>query len=368
MRALVVEGSALASQLLRPLVRGRSELPGLCAAAPLPRRRRGAVLLFESDGAIDRWTASREWNESALAASRTARHAVPPVRLDRPVFILGAPRSGTTLLFETLAAVPEFRTVGAEGHGILDGNPQLRPPHGRPSNRLVARDATPEIAATIRAGFVCAARSSEGELLLEEPAERRAGTLRLLEKTPRNALRVPFLRAIFPDARFIFLHRDPRDNVASLIEGWISRRFVSYELAGGEWSFLLPPGWQSMLTATVAERAAFQWRAANEYLLRDLPALPNDQWCAVRFDELIAEPARMVERLCRFCGVSASVATTRAARPLPWSASTLTPPRAGKWRAHADVIAEVFPSLAAIAGELETLGGGVRTDCAEARP
>ena len=46
------------------------------------------------------------------------------------------------------------------------------------------------------------------------------GALRFLEKTPKNALRVPFFARIFPDARFIFLWRDPRENIASIMQAW----------------------------------------------------------------------------------------------------------------------------------------------------
>ncbi|HEV3471638.1 MAG TPA: sulfotransferase, partial [Actinomycetota bacterium] len=53
---------------------------------------------------------------------------------------------------------------------------------------------------------------------------------RLLDKTPRNALRVPFVDALFPDARYIYLQRDGRENVNSLINAWRTPRYRSYEL------------------------------------------------------------------------------------------------------------------------------------------
>ena len=44
-----------------------------------------------------------------------------------------------------------------------------------------------------------------------------AGVLRLLEKTPRNSLRVGFLDAVFPDALFVYLHREPGPTIASMM-------------------------------------------------------------------------------------------------------------------------------------------------------
>ena len=63
---------------------------------------------------------------------------------DRPVIILAAPRSGSTLLFETLSEAPEFWTVGGESHQFIEGLKPLHPVAGRiHSNRLTERHATP---------------------------------------------------------------------------------------------------------------------------------------------------------------------------------------------------------------------------------
>ena len=77
--------------------------------------------------------------------------------------------------------------------------------------------------------------------------------IRFVEKTPNTCLKIPFLQRCFPGARFVFLHRDPRETIASLIEGWLegarSGRFVTYrDLPGGlpRWCFFLPPGWRSL--------------------------------------------------------------------------------------------------------------------------
>src|SRR5690606_20737173 len=162
-------------------------------------------------------------------------------RLEQPVFIVSPPRSGSTLLFETLLAAPGVHTIGDESHALIVGIPGLAPSaHGFDSNRLLARDATPEAAAALRRRFLEAARDRDGRTPVGEAVRR-------LEKTPKNALRIPFLKAAFPDARFIYLHRDPRQVLASMIEGWASGNFVMYPQLPGwpgpAWSFLLTPGW-----------------------------------------------------------------------------------------------------------------------------
>src|SRR3546814_9998708 len=72
----------------------------------------------------------------------------------------------------------------------------------------------------------------------------------MLEKTPKNALRIPLLRKVFPDARFIYLHRDPRQVLGSMLDGWQSGGFRMYSTLPGwqgpAWSFLLVPGWREL--------------------------------------------------------------------------------------------------------------------------
>lgn len=151
---------------------------------------------------------------------------------------------------------------------------------GYVSNRLTAEDATPEVAAQLRDRFARQLRDRENGHLIDLPPEARPARLRLLEKTPKNALRIPFLRALYPDARFLFLYREPAGNISSILEGWESWRFIAYRSLpdGGEpWSFLLTPGWEEVRQRPLAEIAAHQWRVVNETILADLTAVPSSQ-------------------------------------------------------------------------------------------
>ena len=142
--------------------------------------------------------------------------------ISRPLIILCAPRSGSTLLFERLATCsPDWFTVGNESHIQIEGIPALKPEErGYVSNVLDASDATREIAVGLHARFLSSLRDRDGR---RPPFG--SDHLRLLEKTPKNALRVPFLRSVFPDARFLYLWREPEESLASMIEGWQSELF-----------------------------------------------------------------------------------------------------------------------------------------------
>ena len=262
--------------------------------------------------------------------------------LERPVFIVAAPRSGSTLLFDTLACSPAFNTFGGEAHWLVESLEVLRPgAPGIDSNRLSAAQATPEITALIRQAAVARLQGPDG----------RAPTVgaRLLEKTPKNSLRIPFLKQVFPDARFIFLWRDPRENLSSIMEAWRSGGWITYpSIPGweGPWSLLLPPDWQSLRGAPLASIAGWQWQKANEIALDDLQELPREQWMAVGFHDLLADPAATVRRLCEFAGVPFDPALqARTVGALPRSRSTHTPPAPGKWRSNEADIERVLPDI-----------------------
>jgi hypothetical protein len=168
----------------------------------------------------------------------------------------------------------------------------------------------------------------------------------MLEKTPRNALRVPFLDAVFPDAFFIYLYREPRATISSMVEAWRSRRFVTYrELpgwSGPPWSLLLVPGWRELNGRTLAEIAATQWATATRILLDDLEALPPRRWCITAYDRIVDSPQREIERLCRLAGMEWDLVLTA---PLPPSRTALTPPDPAKADRNAP---ELGAGLAAI--------------------
>ncbi len=278
------------------------------------------------------------------SASLFARRGAQ-ARLERPLFIVAAPRSGSTLLFETLATTPQLHTLGGEAHWLVESIEELRPgAPGIDSNRLVAAHTQGGVAQRILDGVLCNLRDSQGQaasVALEE--------IRLLEKTPKNALRVPFFNAIFPDARFIFLWRDPRESLASIIEAWASGNWTTYAQLpewDGPWSLLLPPGWRSLRGRPREEVAAYQWDCTNRIVLEDLGQLDPGRWTSLRYSGLVSQPRETIERLCDFAGIKFDAALAqRASVPLPLSRYTHTPPSEEKWRAHEDAILRVLPQL-----------------------
>lgn len=268
------------------------------------------------------------------------RAAVGDPEFDRPVIVVCPPRSGSSLLFETLARAPGVFTIGGESHGLIEGIGALHPAaRGFESNRLDATDATPEIIAEVRARFLAAARDRHGRPPAQVP-------LRLLEKTPKNSLRVPFLARVFPEARFVYLYRDPREVLSSMIEAWQSGRFRTYQdlpgWTGPPWSLVLVPGWRELSGKPLHEVVAAQWSTATRILLDDLAGLPDERRLISRYDALLADPEAEVRRLCYALGFDWD---TRLEGKLPLSRHTVSPPNPEKWRRNLREIEAILPGL-----------------------
>ena len=270
----------------------------------------------------------------------SAPQAVRDPEFDRPVFIISPPRSGSTLLFETLAQAREACTIGNESHALIEGVEGLHPGHRQfDSNQLDAAAATPAVAAELRRRFLAAVRDRDGRA----PPH---GPVRLLEKTPKNALRIPFLAKIFPEARFVYLYRDPRQTLSSMIEAWQSGRFRTYPglpgWVGMPWSLLLVPGWRGLAGRPLHEIVAAQWKATTCSLLDGLEALPAGRCQALRYDALLADPQAQVARLCAGVGLSWDRNLDEGLR---LSRFTVSMPSADKWRRHAGLIEPLLPEL-----------------------
>jgi LPS sulfotransferase NodH len=294
-------------------------------------------------------------NAHNVLDARVLRPMVVPARLvRRPVFIVAAPRSGSSLLFETLAASGQLSNLGGEAHWMVESMQSLQP--GAPeveSNRLTAANLT----------------SDAGVQIVKFIGEKLVGSLgqstplstatRLLEKTPKNALRIPFFNALFPDAQFIFLWREPRGNISSMIEAWRSGKWKTYNgLDGfdGPWSLILPPHWQTMNGRPVEDIAAFQWASTNDIVLNDLATLPAERWTHVNYDDLVGDPNATVERLCRFMNIEMDEGLQRRlGSPQPYSQYTDTPPQPNKWQKNAALVERVIPEVEAVWQRLQSL-------------
>ena len=276
---------------------------------------------------------------------------------DRPIIILSAPRSGSTLLFETLCNVDNLWTIGDESHAVIEHIPQLSTvARGYKSNALTAEDADEKTITTLKGRFKELLRDRDGVSLTASESKQ---SIRFLEKTPKNSLRIQFLNKVFPDALFIYLVRDPRANINSIIDAWHSGHFQTYPMLpgfNGRWSLFLTPNWQSLQGKSTAEIATYQWQVANQTILKDLQNLGDDnRWQVINYDQLIDNPESVIKNLCDFIGLETDERLiTKLKNGLPLSQYTLSKPSSIKWHQKAHIIKPFMSSLEPLLDKLNS--------------
>ncbi len=304
---------------------------------------------------------------SEITVQHSVRHSLGVYEgttpaFDRPVFIVAAPRSGSTMLFEALKNNRELWTIGDEAHGEIEGIEALHPrANGFRSNRLLAEDCGDEIQDAVLNGFMLRLQNSQSAMYADLPVEYQQASVRFLEKTPKNALRIPFFKQMFPEAKFIFLHRAPEPNIGSIMDAWVAQKFVTYkdlpEWEGLSWSLLLVEGWERYKDACLAEIAAFQWAETNRQIMADLSKLETDQVAVVTYEGLLKSPSSTLESLCRFMEVPFGQKMQSFARTgFPRSKYALTEPKQDKWRRHEADILSVQESYVGIVEQLKQFG------------
>ncbi len=147
----------------------------------------------------------------------------------RCIFIVGAPRSGTTWLHQLLAQHPAVATAG-ESHIFADGVSYLLENHRDPDPWMHLSTWVPasELDTAVRA--LC-------DTVFE--SLRRAqnpDATRVLDKSPNARPYAADLARIYPDATFLHIIRDGRDMAGSAHDlwGW-SERFAAWEQAATTW-------------------------------------------------------------------------------------------------------------------------------------
>jgi len=153
------------------------------------------------------------------------------------VFIVGSPRSGTTLLGEILDLHPD---IGQWYEPYFVWRKFFRDAE---DDQRTASEAAPKVKQYIKNSFV--------------EYRRKIGHSIVVDKSPGNSLTIPFILEIFPDAHFIHVLRDGRDVTLSINKEWKKRQGI----VSGGFSF------------SQALRIIKQWLKRQPFLKDKLKAL-----------------------------------------------------------------------------------------------
>lgn len=243
------------------------------------------------------------------------------VLLQRPIIIVGAPRSGTSFLGWALECHEQL---------VYADEPRLTWRYGNDSksDMLSPADARPNVVRYIRKTFA--------------QRVREAGGSRLLEKTPSNGLRLPFVDRVFPDALYIHTIRNGLESALSIRNFWqkhaqgvgnVTQGRVSSrakELSLWRAPYYLPefirraapeslrgilgqnpwgprlPGMRAMLREMdVLDVCCLQWRTCVELACQFGRSLPADRYLELRVEDMSEDTMR---RVLGFCGLPESQA------------------------------------------------------------
>lgn len=239
--------------------------------------------------------------------------------LRRPIIVVGAPRSGTTLLSQLLKEHPAV---------YLANEPRIMWKYGNDSKSdcLQATDARPDVVQHIRSTLA-------GHL-------RSESRTRLVEKTPSNSLRLEFVDGVLPDAIYLHIMREGVESVLSIRKYWqqhatgiagntrkvlwrrlremkwrqfphyagefvrrVGGKFSSGDKPRAVWGPRIPGINEMVRDLDLLEVAAWQWRMCVEHTCRIGRSLPAERYTEVRLEKF-DEPE--LNRLMQFCELEPS--------------------------------------------------------------
>jgi Flp pilus assembly protein TadD len=240
----------------------------------------------------------------------------------RHVFLIGFPRSGTTLLERVLTSHPdivaleEIDALGVAGNNLLDTDAGL----------ANLAELKPEEAIERRHLYWNSVRQAMGETI---------GNRIFVDKMPLHAVALPLISQLFPDARILFALRDPRDVVLSCFR----RRF---RINSAMFEFLTLEG-AARYYDTVMQLAA----SARDRLPLSL--------IEVRHEAVVADFDSEIRKVLEFVGVqwdprvrdfAAQVRAIHKTPSAPQVARGLNADGVAQWRRYQAQLMFVMPMLA----------------------
>ncbi|KGP74566.1 sulfotransferase family protein [Pontibacillus yanchengensis] len=234
-----------------------------------------------------------------------------------PVIIIGAGRSGTNMLRDTLTKISGVKTWPCDEINYIWRHYNV----SYPNDEFTSDMATEKVKKYIHKKF--------------DEMGNNSHTTHLIEKTCANSLRVDFLYEIFPNAKFIHIVRDGRDVVESAKKRWTASLEPSYlskklkfvpktDLPYYGFNYFINrlykifsnnnrlaywgpkfSGMEDKLKSySLEEVCAFQWKESVDKATNSFTKIPEEQVYMVYYENLTAEPEKYIKDICEFMGVS----------------------------------------------------------------
>jgi hypothetical protein len=247
---------------------------------------------------------------------------------EEAIFVVGLPRTGTTLVERILSTHPDVASAGeSQNFGVL-----LKRATGSRSPRVLDEDTI------ARADTVDFAALGREYLKRTKPDAVKP---RFVDKMPLNYFYLGHIARALPAARFVVLRRDPRDTGLSLFRQLFATRFSYYGFA-------------------LDLRDIARYYAAFDRLVRHWRTVLPGRVLELQYEALVREPTEESGRLLAHCRLPwdpavvefqhnpAAVATASAVQVRqPLNAASV-----GRWRRYESQLAPMIETLASLGVEL----------------
>lgn len=211
----------------------------------------------------------------------------------RLVWILGSPRSGSTWLMALLGAGGEVQTLNEPfiglHLGVTLGDTLPIEPHGDP--RIYRADQYHEGSDYIfSADSESVWRPALRSLILERFALQLGDDRYAVIKEPHGSQAAEMLMSLFPESRLIFLLRDGRDVVDSMLDA----------VGPDGWMMGSLEGYQAMERSAALRMQAHLWRWRTEAVRTAFESHPEELRMLVRYEDLRQDPATQIEAIANW--------------------------------------------------------------------
>jgi Sulfotransferase family len=238
-------------------------------------------------------------------------------KVRQPVFVLGAPHSGTDLVARALKR--------SDGFHVTMGQPSvLRVVYAFARRPSISRGRGEAAASVLRDAFAQAWQVTAHACMSCIPACRQAGRVesvgpcvaartiaRYGDATPDLLYSAGALADAFPDARFVQVIRDGRDAVAGMLGDSDTLAWFRPSFANLDSEFPNPflgvedetdrAGWTEL---SLAGKCAMRWRSAVRMSARLRSSLSAQQLTTIRYEELVTKPDTAAGMVSEFVGAT----------------------------------------------------------------
>lgn len=217
----------------------------------------------------------------------------------KPVFIIGCGRSGTTILGKLLGNHKDIKYLNERRdlwHKVYPEMDIWSSKIKQPKLLFNSNDEEESKSQYLR------------NLFLNQ--QRRSRKLVLLEKLPINNFRLDFIHSVFPDAKFIYLHRNGLEVAKSIAKrvpnGWFGKNDLKLKLLyqyALDYSKLDLTGFDQF---TDLEKGIFEWSLSIEQSDKFFKSLDNNKFISLSYQNLIDNSDQVLQNIFKFMELSYS--------------------------------------------------------------